>query len=229
MTGLMRRLVVLAVLCPCVLLAAPQQPLNQLPGAASAQLARSLAAASSHKSHVWRDVPPTNTDGTINGYIEISRGDRNKFEFDMSRNERIVDRVIPETTGGYPVNYGFVPQTVSYDGDPFDILVLGPPLAGGELVRGVALGLMEMEDEKGLDSKVVVSPVDREGRTRYELTPAVRDEIAGYFRRYKQDEPGKFSKVPGWATAAVGREYVATTHAFFQKCRTSPGPCRLPD
>ena len=45
----------------------------------------------------------------------------------MSTNERAIDRIIPKAIGGYPVNYGFVPQTVSYDGDPFDVLVLGPP------------------------------------------------------------------------------------------------------
>jgi inorganic pyrophosphatase len=66
-------------------------------------------------------------------------------------NARVIDRMIPEDIGGYPVNYGFVPQTVSYDGDPFD--VLGPPLPDGRLLRGVIAGVMFMEDEKGLDSK----------------------------------------------------------------------------
>ena len=55
----------------------------------------------------------------------------------MQSNERAIDRLIAPKVGGYPVNYGFVPQTISYDGDPFDILVLGPPLAGGSLVRGI--------------------------------------------------------------------------------------------
>ena len=68
------------------------------------------------------------------------------------------------------MNYGFVPQTVSYDGDPFDILVLGPPIAGGSLVRGVIVGLMLMEDEKGLDSKVVVSVAEPDGTPKYPLT-----------------------------------------------------------
>ena len=129
-----------------------------------------------------------NPDGTVNAYIEISRGDRRKYEFDMSRNTRGIDRVISAQVGGFPVNYGFVPQTVSYDGDPFDVLVLGPPLPGGGTVRGVIVGLMYMEDEKGLDSKVVVSPVAADGRPSYDLTPGIRDEIAGFFRRYKQGE-----------------------------------------
>jgi hypothetical protein len=135
-------------------------PPNVLPASSVAQLARSLDAATSHPSHIWRDTPPTNSDGTVNAYVEIARGDLRKWELDMRANARAIDRVMPESIGGYPVNYGFVPQTVSYDGDPFDALVLGPPLAGGEFVRGVIVGLMYMEDEKGLDSKVVLSVPD---------------------------------------------------------------------
>ena len=219
---------VAVVLFPCVVLA--QHVPKELPAAASGQLARSLAAAAPHEQHLWRDSPPVNPDGTVNGYIEISRGDRRKYEFDMSRNTRGIDRVISAQVGGFPVNYGFVPQTVSYDGDPFDVLVLGPPLAGGGTVRGVIVGLMYMEDEKGLDSKVVVSPVAADGRPSYDLTPGIRDEIAGFFRRYKQGEPGRFSKVPGWGSVAEGRDLVMTTHAFFRECPKYAGTvCRVPD
>jgi inorganic pyrophosphatase len=229
--NLLRRYVSMAiVILPCALLAQPAQAPRVLPATASAQLARSLEAATPHTRHVWRDSPAVNPDGTVNGYIEISRGDRRKFELNMSRNERAIDRIISERIGGYPVNYGFVPQTISYDGDPFDVLVLGPSLPGGELVRGVIVGLMYMEDENGYDAKVVLSPIGRDGRPTYELTPSVRDEIAGYFRRYKEDEPGKFSKVPGWGSVAHGRDHVATTRAFFRECRKLAGsPCPVTD
>ena len=201
---------------------------NVLPATASAHLARSLDAARAHASHVWRDLPPTNLDGTVNAYVEIPRGERRKYEFDMAQNVRAVDRVMPESMGGYPVNYGFVPQTVSYDGDPFDVLVLGPPLPGGEVAKGVIVGLMLMEDEKGLDSKVVVSPVGADGRALYELTASDRDRIADYFRRYKQHEPGKHSSVPGWGSVDDGRRHVEMTHAFFRECRGSAGAaCRI--
>jgi inorganic pyrophosphatase len=203
-------------------------PLNVLPAAATTQLAASLKAATAHARHVWRDTPPLTTDGTVNGYIEIPRGERRKYEFDMRANERAIDRVMPEEVGGYPVNYGFVPQTVSYDGDPFDVLVLGPPLAGGEVVRGVIVGLMYMEDEKGLDSKVVLSPIGQDGRPRYQLTDKDREEIGEYFRNYKRHEPGKFSKVPGWGSIAEGRAHITTTHAFFRQCRMRAGaPCQI--
>lgn len=194
---------------------------------ATEQLGRSLGAARQHASHMWRDTPPVNPDGTINGYIEIPMGERRKYEFNMKTNARAIDRVMPPDVGGYPVNYGFVPQTVSYDGDPFDILVLGPALPGGKIVRGISVGVMFMEDEKGLDSKVVVSPLDSAGKPRYQLTPADQKRIGDYFARYKKHESGKFSKVPGWGTAAEGLAFVETTHKFFLECARTVGLCIL--
>ena len=129
-------------------------PARVLPAGATAALAESLKAAAAHSKHVWRDTAPVNDDKTVNAYIEIGRGDRRKWEFDMRANVRAIDRMIPIDIGGYPVNYGFVPQTISYDGDPFDVLVLGPEIPGGSLVRGVIVGVMFMEDEKGVESKV---------------------------------------------------------------------------
>jgi inorganic pyrophosphatase len=196
---------------------------NVLPAAAMRTLAASIEASRPHPRHVWRDTPPFAADGSVNGYVEIPRGDRRKWEFDMRANARAVDRVMPPEVGGYPVNYGFVPQTVSYDGDPFDVLVLGPPLPGGQLVQGAIVGLMLMEDEKGLDSKVVISQTGPDGRPIHRLDDAERQRIGEYFRRYKRHESGKFSKVPGWGSAADGRAYIAMTHAFFRECRGRSG------
>ena len=193
------------------------EPPAELPAAAAAQLRRSIAAAAAHERHVWRDTPAFNDDGTVNGYVEIPAGERRKWELDMRANARAIDRVIPEQVGGYPVNYGFVPQTISYDGDPFDVLVLGAPLGGGEVVRGAIVGLMHMEDEKGLDSKVVLSPLDGGGRPTHALTSAERRRIGDFFRRYKQHESGKFSRVPGWDDAEQGRRFVVMTHQFFTR------------
>jgi inorganic pyrophosphatase len=200
---------------------------SELPASAATQLARSLADSKAHGKHVWRDTPALNEDGTVNAYVEISRGDRRKWEFDMAANARAIDRIMPESVGGYPVNYGIVPQTISYDGDPFDALVLGPPIPGGRLVRGVIVGLLLMEDEKGWDGKVVLSLTGRDRRPRHALTEREQRDIAAYFRRYKEHEPGKFSKVPGWGSIAEGLGHVKTTHAFFRECRQSVGPCRL--
>jgi len=219
---------VLVALVPFSLAAQGDMRPATLPATAVQILASSLDAARAHKSHEWRDTPPTNSDGTVNAYIEIARGDRRKWEFDMRANRRAIDRMIPESIGGYPVNYGFVPQTVSYDGDPFDALVLGPALPGGRFVRGVAVGVMFMEDEKGLDSKVVLSLVDASGRPPHQLTPAVQKEIGDYFARYKSEGQGTWSKVPGWGSAEQGLAFVTTTHAFFRQCAArSSQPCTI--
>ncbi len=191
-------------------------PPATLPPPASAQLRESLTAAKAHKQHVWRDTPPF-AGKLLNGYIEIPLGGRQKYELDMAKNAPVVDREIPEKIGGYPVNYGIVPQTVSYDGDPFDVLVLGPAIPTGQLVKGVIVGLMHMKDEKGLDSKVVISRVGADGKPLHPLTDADRKRMADYFNRYKRDDddPKTFATVPGWGTAAEGLAFVRMTHGFF--------------
>jgi inorganic pyrophosphatase len=206
-------------------------PPATLPPSASAKLRESLNAAKGHTQHVWRDTPPfdlsrrsspagsrAEVDGALlNGYIEIPLGGRQKFEFDMAKNAPVLDRVIADKVGGYPVNYGIVPQTVSYDGDPFDVLVLGPAIPTGQLVKGVIVGLMHMKDETGLDSKVVMSRVGADGKPTHQLTDADRRRLADYFNRYKRDDedPKTFATVPGWGTAAEGVTFVQTTHGFF--------------
>ena len=91
-----------------------------------------------------------------------------------------------------------MPQTISYDGDPFDVLVLGPALPGGEIVTGVIVGLMQMEDEKGLDSKVVISRAGPDGKPLHQLTTADRERMAAFFNRYKaeDDDPKRLRKSP---------------------------------
>ena len=201
-----------------LLLVCQSAPPTELPPPAATRLRASLAAASAHKQHVWRDTPPFDGDLLV-GYIEIPRGGREKFELNMANNAPTLDRMIPEKIGGYPINYGIVPQTVSYDGDPFDILVLGPPLKTGELVKGVIVGLMHMTDEKGLDSKVVISRVGKDGKPLHQLTDADRKQVADYFNRYKRDDedPATFATVPGWGTAADGLAFVRKTHEFFRQ------------
>lgn len=221
----MRHCILIVVLPTVVAAQVASLPPRELPATAATHLVQSLDAARAHTSHVWRDTKPINDDGTVNAYVEIPRGEVRKFEFDMRANARAIDRVMPPEIGGYPVNYGFVPQTVSYDGDPFDALVLGPPLEGGALVRGRIVGVMFMEDEKGLDSKVVLSRIDATGRYLDELTANARQEIGDYFARYKEHQPGAFSKVSGWGSVAEGRAFITMTHAFFRECRHDAGPC----
>lgn len=225
----LRCLVVITALATGVVAAqSPAWAPDVLPAVAAAKLVASLNEARGHTQHVWRDALPRNADGTVNAYIEISHGDRRKWELDMRANARAVDRVIPESVGGVPVNYGFVPQTVSYDGDPFDALVLGPPVDGGTTVRGIVVGLMYMEDEKGLDSKVVLSRVGADGKALHELTASDRDRIGEFFAEYKEHDAGAYSKVAGWGTVAEGISLVERTHAFYLVCRErADQPCRV--
>lgn len=194
-----------------------------LPPRATIALDASLKAADAHAKHIWRDTPAMNADRTINAFVEIALGDRRKWEFDMASNALALDRMIPDDIGGYPINYGFVPQTVSYDGDPFDALVLGPPLPSGQLVRGIAVGVLFMEDEKGLDSKVVLSTIDAAGKPRHQLTASVQRDVTAYFQRYKRYEPEAFTRVPGWGLPADGLGLVRTTRTFFRQCRDRAG------
>ena len=218
----MRELLALLVVALQLGSAAP----DMLPAAATVKLRESLTAAEAHAKHVWRDTPSFDSDGKLlNAYIEIPRGDRRKYEFDMAKNAPALDRTIPEKIGGYPVNYGIVPQTISYDGDPFDVLVLGPAIPRGQLVKGAIVGIMHMEDETGLDSKVVISRVGADGKPTHQLTDADLKGMADFFNRYKRedDDPKTFATVTGWGTAADGLSFVQTTHAFFTDCRERAG------
>jgi inorganic pyrophosphatase len=191
-------------------------PPADLPVAIQQKLVHDLDAARRHPHHVWRDVAATNADGTVNAYVEIGLGDSRKWELNIARQQRVIDRVLPAELGGYPINYGFVPGTISYDGDPFDELVLGPSIDGGSLVKGVAVGIMHMVDDKGWDSKVIISPTDGSGAPRYRLGPDTTAGLERFFNTYKRWE-GKYSRVTGWGDAAEGLRFVARTAGFFRR------------
>jgi inorganic pyrophosphatase len=199
----------------------------QLSHEAVQKLQSSISAAAGHDRSIWRDVPPTDEGGRVTALVEIARGDHRKFEFDIRANAMRLDRMIPAALGGYPINYGIVPQTISYDGDPFDVLVLGPALASGTLVQGVIVGVLRFEDERGADSKVVVSPVDADGRPRFSLSDAERSRMTAFFNAYKRHEPGKFSRVIGWGSADEGLALVRVTHRFYLECRSADTACRI--
>ena len=208
---------------------ASNEPPRVLPAPATQKLAESLAQSAAAAVHTWRDGRPVNEDGTVNAYIEIPRGDLRKWEFDMRLNARAIDRLMPPEVGPYPVNYGFIPATVSYDGDPLDVLVLGPPLTGGAALRGGIVAVFHMDDEMGMDSKVVASTMNEDGRPLHAVTDEDRRRVSDYFARYKRHEPGKWSVVRGWGSADEARALITVTHAFFRECRDrTAAPCALP-
>ena len=93
-----------AVLVPWAVVAQDTSaPPNTLPESAAGALSRSLDTAQTHAAHVWRDTAPLNDDGTVNAYIEIAKGDRRKWEFDMGANARAIDRMMPDGLE-YPID-----------------------------------------------------------------------------------------------------------------------------
>jgi inorganic pyrophosphatase len=188
-----------------------------------------LATIKSQPKNIWRDTPALNADGTVNAYVEIARGGSKKWELDIPLQRPRLDRIVPASLGGYPTGYGFVPATHAWDGDPFDVLVLGPPTRENILVRGRSVGIMHMTDHNGLDSKVVITPLDAQGRPQYTLAETDKQRIAEFFNRYRQHETGndKFSCVTGWGSAEEGVQFVRATAGFVESARRqNPAPRR---
>jgi inorganic pyrophosphatase len=195
--------------------------LDALPEKSRLSQTETLAKIRAQQANIWRDTKPFNADGTINGFVEIPLGDRNKFELDIEKNVVELDRVIHESVGGYPINYGFVPGTFSWDGDPFDVVVLGPKLESGAMVKGKIVGVYHMIDEKGFDPHLVISPVGPDGEALFTLDAAKKAEIGAFVDRYKKPDAhkGKWAKMVGWGDAADGLRFVRTTAGFFEAAR----------
>lgn len=208
----------LLLLVSCRERTAPNASLPPAPAGLDQRVAAYLKAAAKYPQHPWRDIAPLNGDGTANGYIEISRGESTKWEFRIPLNTREVDRMIPPQLGGYPINYGFLPQTVSYDGDPADVLVLGPAIEGGTTVKGRIIALMMMMDSGDIDSKVVITRLDTDGRPMHPLTEDDKRRMTQFFDTYKKHE-GKVTKVTGWADRHAARNFLEHTHGFFTTAR----------
>jgi inorganic pyrophosphatase len=201
---------------------------DPLPATAVSELRRTLDASRGVADHPWRDVAPMNPDGTINAYIEVSRGDHRKWELNMATNALEIDRFNDPGAGPFPINFGFVPQTVFYDGDPLDVIVLGPPLPGGRATRGVLLGVLLIEDEQGRDPKLVLSPVDAAGQPQNSLAEVDRRSLAEFFTRYKRGQERMFSNAVGWGSVADASRELRLAHGFFEQCQdTKSDACRV--
>jgi inorganic pyrophosphatase len=149
--------------------------------------------------------PGKNAPDTFNVVIEISmNADPVKYEVDKESGAIFVDRFLG-TAMHYPTNYGYVPQTLSGDGDPVDVLVMTPfPLPPGVVVPCRALGILLMEDEGGVDGKVLAVPTEKilAAYSNYQSLSDVHEltlkQIAHFFEHYKDLEKGKWVKVVGW-------------------------------
>lgn len=151
----------------------------------------------------------------INVVIEVPvGGDSIKYEMDKESGTLFVDRFL-YTSMRYPGNYGFVPHTLSDDGDPIDVLVANTrAITPGAVVNCRPIGVLLMKDEAGGDEKVVAVPSTRLTR-RYEnvhevsdLPQITLDQIAHFFEHYKDLEKGKWVEVERWGDAAEARQLI---------------------
>lgn len=142
----------------------------------------------------------------INVVIEIPLGGAPvKYEIDKASGALFVDRFL-HTAMFYPGNYGFIPHTLSDDGDPADVLVVNhAPVVAGCVIRCRPIGTLLMEDEKGIDEKIIAVPVDELNpfhasvRSYNDLPEILTEQIAHFFKHYKDLEKGKWVKISRWA------------------------------
>lgn len=166
-----------------------------------------------------KDIP-----NDFNVIIEIpAQSDPVKYEADKETGLLFVDR-FAGTGMRYPANYGFIPQTLSGDGDPVDVLVVTPfPLIHGCVVRCRALGMLKMTDESGVDAKLVAVPVNKLSPATAHVTDLsdigqnLLDQIKHFFEHYKALEAGKWVKVEGWGGIEEAHKEIADGVANYKK------------
>ena len=169
-----------------------------------------------------RDVP-----NDFNVIIEIPmNADPIKYEVDKDSGAIFVDRFMG-TAMHYPCNYGYVPKTISDDGDPVDVLVITPfPLIPGVVVRCRPLGMLKMSDEAGGDAKVLAVPVDKvlsiysHWQKPEDLNELRLQQIQHFFEHYKDLEKGKWVKVEGWVGPEEAKQEILTGIESYKKLET---------
>jgi len=158
--------------------------------------------------------PGKNPPEDVNVIIEIPEGGMIKYEMDKEEEIIVVDRFV-RTSMGYPANYGFVPNTKSGDGDPVDVMVLcSQPLDPGVMVNVIPIGMLEMEDESGIDMKVIAVPTEKSDpffgimKDVTDIPEPTKAKIKHFFEHYKELEPGKWVKLKEWKGKAVAQKEI---------------------
>ncbi len=144
----------------------------------------------------------------INVIVEVAiGGEPIKYEMDKAAGTLVVDRFL-YTPMRYPGNYGFVPHTLSDDGDPIDVLVANTrPIVPGAVINVRPVGVLKMDDEHGGDEKIIAVPSPKLTQryakifTVADMPSITLDQIKHFFEHYKDLEPGKWVKVIGWGDA----------------------------
>ena len=153
----------------------------------------------------------------VNVVIEISaQGLPVKYEVDTETGILHVDRFL-NTAMSYPGNYGYVPKTLSLDGDPVDMLVLTPyPLLSGSVIKARPIGMLRLTDQSGEDNKLLAIPVSK-ASLFYEKIKSIEDiadqtlaTIVHFFEHYKDLEPNKWVQVKNWEDITVAHQEILT-------------------
>jgi len=146
--------------------------------------------------------------------IEISKGSKLKYEYDEELKAFVLDRIL-YTSMHYPLDYGFIPSTLCDDGDPLDALVISSmPLQVGTVVKARPVALLEMEDEKGKDEKLLcvltekIDPTFGFIKDLKDVPESIKNQIKHFFEHYKELEPGKWVKVLEWKDASYAKEFL---------------------
>jgi len=170
------------------------------------------------------DIPAgKNLPEEVNVVIEIpAHADPVKYEVDKDSGAMFVDRFMA-TCMHYPTNYGYVPNTLSEDGDPVDVLVMTPfPLLAGSVIRCRPIGVLNMTDESGKDAKVLAVPIDKlstiycKVQETEDAPELLLQQIEHFFSHYKDLEPGKWVKIDGWAGSAAAKEEIVASVKRFE-------------
>jgi inorganic pyrophosphatase len=151
----------------------------------------------------------------VNVIIEVAiGGEPIKYEMDKEAGTLVVDRFL-YTPMRYPGNYGFVPHTLSDDGDPIDVLIANTrPIVPGAVINVRPVGVLKMMDESGGDEKIIAVPSPKLTQRymnvhNYTDLPAITlEQIQHFFEHYKDLEPGKWVKVEGWGDAAEAKALI---------------------
>jgi inorganic pyrophosphatase len=165
----------------------------------------------------------------VNVIIEIpSHSDPVKYEVDKETGAMFVDRFMG-TAMHYPCNYGYIPHTLSDDGDPADVLVVTPvPLISGSVIRVRPVGMLKMTDESGEDAKILAVPVDKLSRMYREISSVremprpLLDSIAHFFEHYKDLEDGKWVRIEGWLGAEEAKKEIMDSIDRFNNAKDKP-------
>ena len=159
-------------------------------------------------------------DDSLTIIVEIPKGSRNKYEWDHEADALKLDRFLFSSMV-YPTDYGFVPDTLGLDGDPLDAMVcVSEPTFPGCWIDVKPIALFKMEDDKGIDDKVLCVPLKDPSWNKFEeledLSVQLRDEIAHFFSVYKDLEQ-KAVKVDGWYPREVAVEEIEASRRRFRE------------